>query len=148
MLRMVRIHNVVWLRTPWVLIHGYECCGGAFWVFLNRLSTDGGNMSWLDPQDPPFILHFLITLTTVINFNILHFPCIVSLPCLLQMHQIHVFDDIHSWLLYICWSEQNIWAKITYTNMVCCLINVLDCFVIISKFVFFKKPVMNRRVGR
>jgi len=74
---MVRIHNVVWLRTPW----GYECCGGAFWVFLNRLSTDGGSMSRLDPQDPPFILHGLITLTTVIlNFNILHFPCIVSLP--------------------------------------------------------------------
>jgi len=27
------------------VIHGYECCGGAFWVFLNRLSTDGGSMS-------------------------------------------------------------------------------------------------------
>lgn len=85
---------MVWFRTPWGLIHGYECCGGALWFYLNRLSTDGGSMPCFVPRYPPFILHGLITLKTVIlNFNILHFPCRISLPCLLQTYQIHVLGN-------------------------------------------------------
>lgn len=42
---MWKIHNVVWFSTPWVLAHGYESSGGAFWVYINRLSTDGGSIS-------------------------------------------------------------------------------------------------------
>ena len=29
-LTVVRIHNV-WVRTPYSLVHGYECFGGALW---------------------------------------------------------------------------------------------------------------------
>jgi hypothetical protein len=43
-LTVVRIHNAVWVRTPFCLIHGYECFGGAFWINLHRKSEDGGSM--------------------------------------------------------------------------------------------------------
>jgi len=44
-LTVVTIHNVVWVMTPYSLLHGYECFAGALWAYLHRLSEDGGNMS-------------------------------------------------------------------------------------------------------
>jgi hypothetical protein len=43
-LRGVRIYNMVWVRTPYSLIHGYECFEEAFWVSLGWLSKDGSGM--------------------------------------------------------------------------------------------------------
>jgi hypothetical protein len=37
-LKVVRIDNAVWVKTPYRLVHGYECFGGAFWVYLHRPS--------------------------------------------------------------------------------------------------------------
>jgi hypothetical protein len=42
---VVRIHNVMWVRTPCSLVHGNEGFGGAFWVCLRRQLEDGGSMS-------------------------------------------------------------------------------------------------------
>jgi hypothetical protein len=33
------VHHTLWY------IHGYECFGGAFWVYLNRSSDDGSSRS-------------------------------------------------------------------------------------------------------
>jgi len=45
-LTVVRICNVVWVWTPYSLVHGYECFGGAFFcVCLHSLSEDGGSIS-------------------------------------------------------------------------------------------------------
>ena len=67
---LVGLNNVVWLYS---LVHGYECFGGAFWVFLHRLSKDRGSMSWLKPRYPPIKLHDLIIQKTIIlNLNVLH----------------------------------------------------------------------------
>ena len=35
-LSLVRIHNMVWVRTPWRLVYSNECSGGAFWTSLHR----------------------------------------------------------------------------------------------------------------
>jgi hypothetical protein len=43
-LKVVRIHIVGWVRTPFSLVHGYECFGGAFCVCLHRASEDGDSM--------------------------------------------------------------------------------------------------------
>jgi hypothetical protein len=43
-LTVVRIHIVVWVRTPYSLVHGYECFGGAFWGCLYRQSEEGSCM--------------------------------------------------------------------------------------------------------
>jgi len=32
MFTVVRIHNVVWVRTLYNLVHGCECFGGEFWA--------------------------------------------------------------------------------------------------------------------
>jgi hypothetical protein len=80
-----RIHNAVWFRTPYSLVHGYECFGGAFWAYLHRLSEDRGSMSWLKPQYQHARLHGPVTRRTVIlTLNILHSPCILWLPYLSQ----------------------------------------------------------------
>jgi hypothetical protein len=39
-LTVVAIDIAVWFRTPCCLVHGYECCGGAFLVCLHRQSED------------------------------------------------------------------------------------------------------------
>lgn len=37
-LTVLMFHNAVWGRTPYSLVHGYECFRGAFWVYLHWLS--------------------------------------------------------------------------------------------------------------
>jgi hypothetical protein len=70
--------SVLGQHVVWYI--GYECFGGAFWVCLHRQSEDGGNISWPKPRYPPVRLQSPITRKTVIlNLNILHLPCIVSL---------------------------------------------------------------------
>lgn len=43
-LRVVRIHNTVWVRTSYNLIHGYKYSGGTFRIYLHGPSEDGGCM--------------------------------------------------------------------------------------------------------
>jgi hypothetical protein len=63
-----------------VTVHGYERFGVAFRVYLYRPPEDIHSMSSPQPRNAPFRLHVPITLkTTILNLNILHFPCIVSL---------------------------------------------------------------------
>jgi hypothetical protein len=42
---VIRIHNVVWFRTPCILVHGCEWFGGVFWVF-----TDSRKMEAVCPD--------------------------------------------------------------------------------------------------
>jgi hypothetical protein len=44
-LTVMRLHNVVWTRTPCSLVLGCEYFGGALWVFFHRQSEDGGSMA-------------------------------------------------------------------------------------------------------
>jgi hypothetical protein len=44
-LTVMSIHNVIWVRLPYNLVHMLVCVGGAFWVYLHRQSEDGGNTS-------------------------------------------------------------------------------------------------------
>jgi hypothetical protein len=68
-----------WLG-PCSLVHGNECFGGAFWGCLQRQSEYGGSVSWPKPRYPPVRPDSSITRKTIIlNQNILHFPCTVSL---------------------------------------------------------------------
>jgi hypothetical protein len=84
-LRVVKIHNVFSVRTPYSLVPGYECFGGSFWVYLHRMSEDGHSMPSPKPQYPPVRLHGPITQKTIIlNLNILHCQCILLLHYLLQ----------------------------------------------------------------
>ena len=39
---MLRIHNAVWVRTSYNLIHGYKYSGGVFRIYLHGPSEDGG----------------------------------------------------------------------------------------------------------
>ena len=67
-------HHIVWY------IHGYECFKGAFWVCLHRLSDDGSSRSRANRLFLPFRLYgLIIEKTTISNFNIIHFSCVVSL---------------------------------------------------------------------
>ena len=67
-------HHIVWY------INGYECFGGAFWVCLHGPSDDGSISSRPNRLCQPFRLHGPITeKTTILNLNIIHFSCIVSL---------------------------------------------------------------------
>jgi len=69
---VVKIHNVVCVRTPYRLVPVYECFGGLFWVYLHTLSEDGHSMFCPKPQYPPVRLHSPITQKTIIlNLNIL-----------------------------------------------------------------------------
>jgi hypothetical protein len=69
---------MVCVRTPYSLIHGYECFEEAFWVSLGWLSKDGGSMSWPKPWYQPVRLCSPVTQKTIIlNINI-HIPCILS----------------------------------------------------------------------
>ena len=88
---MVRIHNVVWVRTLYSLVCGYVCFGGAFWSYLHRPLEHGGSMSSMKPWYPPVRLHGLITLNIrTANLNILRFPCIASL---FITNQLHIFRN-------------------------------------------------------
>jgi len=61
-------------------VHGFERFRRPFWVYLHRPLKDGNNMSLLKIRYPPIRLYSPITWKTVIlNVNILHFPCIISL---------------------------------------------------------------------
>jgi hypothetical protein len=44
-LTVMRIHDVVWIRTLYSLLHVYECFGGAFWVFLHGPLDDWSSRS-------------------------------------------------------------------------------------------------------
>lgn len=44
------------LRTPYCLVHGYECFREAVWVYFLGLSEDRVSMSSLKPRYPPIRL--------------------------------------------------------------------------------------------
>jgi hypothetical protein len=104
-LTVVRIRNVVWVRTLCSHVRGYECFGRAFWGCLHRHLEDEGSISWPKPR------YTLVTLndpktqkTIILNLNILHFLCIVSL---LQNNRIHILGNKYTLLLYtVFWCEQ------------------------------------------
>ena len=73
MLTLVRIHNVVWVRTPCSLVHGYECSGGAFWASLHREYFPNENSL---PTNQ--ITQSISRNTIILNLN-LHFLLTVSL---------------------------------------------------------------------
>ena len=96
---MVTIYNVVWVMTPYNLLHGYECFGGALWACLHRPSEDEGRMSSEEPWYPPIRLHVPTTQKTVILiliFCIFH----VLYHCLLQTNYIHVLGNKYTLLLF------------------------------------------------
>jgi len=66
-------HHIVWY------VHGYECCGGAFWVCLHRPSYEGSSRSRPNRLCRPFRLHGPITEATISNLNIIYFSYTVSL---------------------------------------------------------------------
>jgi hypothetical protein len=83
--KLVRIYNVVCVRTPCSLVHGLWMFCRSIWICPHRPLEDGGNMSWLNPWYPPVRLHGPITRKTIIlNLNIMHFPCILSLSYILK----------------------------------------------------------------
>ena len=91
MLEVVRVHNVVRLRCM-----VFECFRWAFGVHLHRPLKDGNNMSWLKIRYPPIRLCSPITWKTVIlNVNILHFPCFISLLYLLNQSNNVLFSKYY-----------------------------------------------------
>jgi hypothetical protein len=77
-----------WFSGMWnklqLQLHGYECFGGAFWVYLHRFVKNGGSMPWPRPRYPPVRLHGPLNQKTVIlNLNTLHFPWWIqmNIPC-------------------------------------------------------------------
>ena len=42
---VVWINNAAWVRTPYSLVHGYECFGGEFWMYIYRPLKDGNCIS-------------------------------------------------------------------------------------------------------
>ena len=73
------------MRTPYGLVHGHVCFGGQSGPNFAGCQ----NIETVCPdeklQSPPAELHSpIIWNTTILNLNILYFPCIVSLHCLLQ----------------------------------------------------------------
>jgi hypothetical protein len=72
---------------------------------LHRHSADGGSISWPKPRYPPVRLHSPITRKTIIlNLNILHFLCIVSL---LHNNWIRILGNKYTLSFYIIfWCEQ------------------------------------------
>jgi hypothetical protein len=72
-LKLLKIRNEVWFKTPCSLVYGYECSGGAFWVLLHR--KDRGRMSRLKSRYPPVRLHGPITRNTTFE----SFPWTISL---------------------------------------------------------------------
>ena len=67
-------HHIVWY------IHDYKCFGGVFLVCLQRPPDDKSSRSRPNRPFCPFRLHGPITeRTTILNLNVIHFSCIVTL---------------------------------------------------------------------
>jgi hypothetical protein len=118
-------------------IHGYECCGGAFWVCLHRPSDDCSSRSRPNCLCWPFTLHGSITQqTTISNLNIIHFSCFVSLCYIKLMYTVRQYIVL---LFYIIlWYEQKcIAGNIMKSNKVYSLTSVFSCFVKILKVYIF-----------
>jgi len=59
-LRIVRIHNAVWVRTSHNVVHSYKYSGSAFWIYLHGPSEDGGCMG---PTRKTTVLKFSMILS-------------------------------------------------------------------------------------
>ena len=125
-------HRIVWY------IHGYECFGGAFWFCLHRPSDDGSNRSRPNRLCWPFTLHGPITeKTTILNLNIIHFSCIVSL-CHKNLCTQVILHYTFVWAAkYRRKPNENI--------MVYCLMKVCIYFVMVLKLYIFSAVTHSRR---
>ena len=85
-LRAMRIHNLVCVRTLCSLVHGYEWFRGAWLVSSQgHLKLEAVRLDW--NFSTPIWLHDPITCNAgILNLNILHFPCIVWLFITTQLH--------------------------------------------------------------
>ena len=109
MLKVVRFIRV-WVGAPYTMIHGYECFGGSFWVYLQIMLEDAHKMYWPIPQHPLVILLGLKTQKTkfwILTFCIFH----ALYHCHVYYSPInHMCEAINFTLLtcIIFWSEQKI----------------------------------------
>ena len=74
-LTVVKINNVVWVRTLYCLVHDYACFGGAFSVYHHRPSEDGGSRPKPNPLCSPVRLH------GPIQFQIFTFCIFLAFNC-------------------------------------------------------------------
>jgi hypothetical protein len=100
-LREVRTYNVVWVRTPYSLVRGYECSGEVFWVSSQVIKI------WMQDVLTKTLVstHQIMWSLTLEDYNlkycILHFSWIVSLPYLLQTNWLYVLGSQYTLLFYI-----------------------------------------------
>ena len=137
-LTVERIHNIVWVRTPYILVRLWlRTFWRIFWVCLHRPSDNGSSMSRPNCLCWPFRLYGPITEKPKIsNLNIIHFSCTVSL-CYKNFCT-HVRKFIALSFYIILWSEQKCVAGNKKKNSkVYSLIRVCSCFVIILKVYIF-----------
>lgn len=90
---VVRIHNVVWVRLVYSLVHGSECFGRS------------DSRSRPNHLCPPISLQGPITQkTTISNLNVCHFSCIIShYKCL---NYTYLAINIHyCFTSYFAWAE-------------------------------------------
>jgi len=132
-------HRVVWY------IHGYECFEGAFWFCLHRPSDDGSSRSRPNCVCWPFILHCPITeKTTILNLNIMHFSCIVSL-CYKNLHtHIRQYTALLFYIILLS-DHQCVAGNIITNSTVYCVMNVWSCFVMVLKLHIFSAVTQSRR---
>ena len=124
-------HQTIWYR------HDYEYSGGAFWVYLHKPSDDGSSRFRPNCLCWPFRLQGPITeKTKILNLNIMHFSCILSLYY--KNLCTHVRQYIALLFYIILWSEQKcVTGNIMKNSKLYCLLRVCSCFVIILKVYIF-----------
>jgi hypothetical protein len=138
-LTVLRICSVVWVRTPYSLVHTW------LWMFwrrilclsLHRPLDEGSSRSRPNLPCWPFTLHDPITeKTTISNLNIMYFSCIVSI-CYKKTSITHVGQYIALLFYIILWCEQYCVAgNIKKNSTVYCLISACSCFVVIWSFIY------------
>jgi len=113
-------------------------------VCLHRPTYDGCSRSRPNRLCSPFRLLGRITeRTTISNFNIMHFSCIVSLCYKNLCTDVSQYIALLFYIILL--SEQQYVAVNIITNgTVYCLINVCSCFVMVLKFYIFSAVTHGR----
>jgi len=144
-LTVVRIRNVVWVRTPYGLVHNMvmnvlEQLSGSFYTGHH----DGSSRCRPNRLCWPFTLHGPITeKTTISHLNIIHFSCMSLCHKNICTH-IRQYTALLFYIILL--SEQQCVAGNIITNCtVYCLMNVCSCFVMVLKFYIFSAVTHSRR---
>ena len=144
-LTVVRICNVVWVRTPYSLVHIWLCM---FWRNILGLSTQAIMMEAVSPGHIVCADHLDCTVPylrrtqfLILILYIFHASCHFVTKLMYTCQAIHSAVILHYTLVWAEMCSRNIITNST----VYCLMSVCSCFVMVLKFYIFRTVMHSRR---